>query len=107
MKLHFCKLFLVFISCCACSLVSANRYWPEPALSDWSIVLNNGVVYIQSPQFPAHCSHSRGQINIHESEFDRAQYAFVLSAKARGKKLKYVVDNTQTVCVISGVLEID
>lgn len=87
---------------------SATRYWPSTALTDWELYLNNGVAYILSTQFADHCSHNRGQINIDSNqEFDKALYAYALSAKARGKNLKYVVDSTQTTCVISALREQD
>ncbi|GAB58207.1 hypothetical protein RNAN_1178 [Rheinheimera nanhaiensis E407-8] len=41
------------------------------------------------------------------TEFDKALYAYALSAKARGKKLRYVVDNSHTTCIISGLSEVD
>ena len=85
----------------------AKRYWPSQALTSWSLSLNNGVAYISSPQFPEHCLHSRGQINMSGTEFDKAQYAYALSAKARGKSLRYVIDNTQTTCIITGLSEVN
>ncbi|MCP4985225.1 MAG: hypothetical protein GY928_03880 [Colwellia sp.] len=84
----------------------ATRYWP-PVLTDWSLSLNNGVAYISSPQFAEHCSYDRGQINMDGTEFNKAQYAYAMSAKAKGKKLQYVVDDTQTTCIITGLQEVD
>ena len=84
----------------------ANRYWPAP-LTDWTLSLNNGVAYVTSPQMAEHCSYSRAQINMSGTEFDKALYAYALSAKARGKKLRYVVDDTHTTCVISGLAEVE
>ncbi len=89
------------------TLASAARYWPKETLTEWSLTLNNGVAYINSPQMASHCSHSRAQINMSGTEFDKALYAFALSAKARDKALRYVVDNEQTTCVISGLGEAD
>ena len=86
---------------------NAKRYWPSEKLTNWTISLNNGVAYITSPQFAKHCSYSRGQINMSGTEFDKAQYAYALSAKAKNKKLAYVVDDTHTTCVITGLSEID
>lgn len=85
----------------------AARYWPEKTLTKWSLYMNNGVAYIRSDEFASHCSYSRGQINMDGTEFNRAQYSYVLSAKARNKKLRYVVDSEQTVCIITGLQEID
>lgn len=100
--------FVVFTTALSFSGASnAGRYWPEEVLTEWELFLNNGVAYISSPQFVSHCLYSRGQINMTGTEFDRAQYAYAMSAKARGKKLRYVVDNTQTSCVISGLREVD
>lgn len=90
----------------SCSTL-AKRYWPPEVLTEWTLSLNNGVAYITSPQFVSHCLHSRGQINMDGTEFNKAQYAFAMSAKARSKKIKYVVDDTQTVCIITGLEEID
>lgn len=87
--------------------VEANRYWPSLKLTQWSLSLNNGVAYISSPQFADHCNHSRGQINMSGTEFDRALYAYALSAKAKGKGLSYVVDNNQTTCIITGLSEVN
>ena len=88
-------------------LCFAERYWPATPLSDWSLSLNNGVAYITSPQIATHCTYSRAQINMSGTEFDKALYAYALSAKAKGKKVTYVVDNNHTTCVISGLSEID
>ncbi|MEC4729039.1 hypothetical protein HWQ46_26355 [Shewanella sp. D64] len=85
----------------------AKRNWPSQALTSWSLSLNNGVAYISSSQFPEHCRYSRGQINMSGTEFDKAQYAYALSAKARGKSLRYVIDNTQTTCIITGLSEVN
>ena len=56
---------------------------------------------------PDHCEHSRAQIDMSGTEFDRALYAYALSAKARGKSLRYVVDSDHTECVISALDERD
>ncbi|MCW8825584.1 MAG: hypothetical protein OQK78_04075 [Gammaproteobacteria bacterium] len=88
------------------STASAVTYWP-PTLTDWSLSLNNGVAYITSSQFASHCSHNRGQIKMDGTEFNKAQYAYAMSAKARGKKMAYVVDDVQTTCVIYGLQEVD
>lgn len=97
-------LILYLISICS---VEAKRYWPSQTLTVWSLSLNNGVAYISSSQFPEHCRYSRGQINMSGTEFDRALYAYALSAKARGKSLRYVIDNAHSTCVISGLSEVD
>ena len=86
------------------NLVHATRYCP-PKLTEWSLSLNNGVAYITSPQFASHCLYSRGQINMDGTEFNKAQYAYAMSAKARGKQLLYVVDDTHTTCIITGLQE--
>ena len=87
-----------------CNTAIAERYWPEQPLTDWQLTLNNGVAYISSPQFAAHCSYARGQINMDGTEFNRALYAYALSASAMGKDLRYVVDRNQTTCIITGLL---
>ena len=85
----------------------AGRYWPTDTLVMWELQLNNGVAYISSPQFVSHCNYERGQINMDGTEFNKAQYAYAMSAKARGKKLKYVVNSADTTCVITGLIEVD
>ena len=85
----------------------AQRYWPSTTLTNWKLMLNNGVAYIYSPQFASHCDHSRGQIDMDGTEFNKAQYAYAMSAKARGKNLRYVVDNNHARCVITGLEEVD
>jgi hypothetical protein len=89
------------------SNVFAKRYWPSQSLSNWTLSLNNGTAYVTSPEFATHCDYSRGQINMDGTEFNKAQYAYALSAKARNKKLKYVVDDTQSVCIITGLQEVE
>tara|TARA_R110001583_G_scaffold103368_1_gene250571 strand:+ start:1124 stop:1441 length:318 start_codon:yes stop_codon:yes gene_type:complete len=86
---------------------NAGRYWPETTLTSWELYLNNGVAYISSSQFADHCSDDRGQIDIDSTEFSKSLYAYAMSAKARGKNLKYVVDSTQTTCIISALREQD
>ena len=83
---------------------SAGRYWPA-TLTNWELQLNNGVAYIYSSEFASHCSYSRGQIEMDCTEFNKAQYAYAMSAKARGKRLAYVVDSDQTTCIITGLIE--
>jgi hypothetical protein len=85
----------------------AETYWPSQKLTSWSLSLNNGVAYISSPQFASHCSHSRGQIKMDGTEFNKALYAYAMSAKTRGKNLTYVVDDSQTTCIIFGLQELD
>ena len=98
---------LVTIVCIVGSMPAlAARYWPATTLSDWSLSLNNGVAYIDSPQMAPHCSYSRAQINMSGTEFDKALYAYALSAKAKGKSLRYVVDSSHTTCIISGLSEV-
>lgn len=84
----------------------ATRYWPAVALTDWELSLNNGLVYITSPQMASHCTYLRGQIDVTASAYNRALYAYALSAKARGKALRYVVDDAATLCVIDALLEV-
>lgn len=103
MKTSLLLIVLVFIS----PSLSAKRYWPSE-LVNWNLYLNNGVAYISSSQFAEHCSYSRGQINMDGTEFNKAQYAYALSAKAKDKKLRYVVDSSdQTTCIITGLQEVD
>jgi hypothetical protein len=89
-----------------CSEANAGRYWP-PTLTTWSLSLNNGVAYISSPDFASHCSYSRGQINMDGTEFNKAQFSYAMAAKAKGKKMAYVVDDTQTACIVTGLKEVD
>jgi hypothetical protein len=99
---------LIFaISLAISSSAEAKRYWPSDILLTWTLGLNNGVAYISSPQFAPHCSYTRGQINMDGTEFNKAQYAYAMAAKAKGKKLQYVVDDTQTTCIITGLQEVD
>ncbi len=86
---------------------NAGRYWPETVLTNWNLYLNNGVAYIISNQMADHCSYNRAQINMDGTEFNKSLYAYAMSAKARGKNLEYVIDSTQTNCVISGLRELD
>jgi hypothetical protein len=39
------------------------------------------------------------------TEFNKALYAYALSAKAKNKELKYVIDNEQSICVVTGLSE--
>ena len=99
---------LLIIVCFLFSVsVNAKRYWPSQTLIDWTLELNNGVAYITSPQFATHCTYTRGQITMDGTEYNRALYAYAMSAKAKGKKLRYVVDDEATTCVISGLREVD
>ncbi|MGP9802143.1 hypothetical protein [Rheinheimera sp. NSM] len=99
--------FIAISSLLSSPVCLAARYWPAADLTEWSLMLNNGVAYISSPQMATHCSYSRAQINMSGTDFDKALYAYALSAKARGKSLRYVVDNEQTTCVVSGLSEKD
>ncbi|MBL4879677.1 MAG: hypothetical protein JKY78_12375, partial [Hyphomonas sp.] len=84
----------------------AQRYWPG-TLTNWTLILNNGVAYISSSEFASHCSYSRGEIQMDGTEFNKAQYSYAMAAKAKGKRLSYVVDDTQTNCIITGLSEVD
>lgn len=63
------------------------------------------MAYIESSQIAEHCSYNSAQINVNATEFDKALYAYALSAKARGKSLSYAVDSEETQCVIYGLEE--
>ncbi|PAJ71642.1 hypothetical protein CJF42_25620 [Pseudoalteromonas sp. NBT06-2] len=94
---------------CSVSTANAARGWGSTPLTNWELYLNNGVAYILSLELPEHCSYDRAQINMSATEFDKAQYAYVMSAKARNKKIRYVVDMdpSVTLCVITGLREVD
>ncbi|MCH2041053.1 MAG: hypothetical protein MK185_10510 [Saccharospirillaceae bacterium] len=100
---------IMFLSVSLSLTVTANagRYWPEATLTSWELYLNNGVAYILSSQFADHCSYDRGQINMDGTEYNKSLYAYAMSAKARGKNLRYVVDSTQKTCIISALQEQD
>lgn len=102
------NVFIIFgLICLYATSAFAGRYWPADTLVTWNLYLNNGVAYISSPQFVSHCNHDRGQINMDGTEFNKALYAYAMSAKARGKKLTYVVNSTDTTCIITGLNEVD
>lgn len=97
--------FLFFVSIGSSHPAAAVRYWPSQPLTHWTLTLNNGVAYITSSEIPSHCVHSRALIDMSGTEFDRALYAYALSAKARGKILRYVIDGDHVDCIISGLAE--
>lgn len=99
--------FSIVISVFSSHSTFAARYWPSQTLTEWTLSLNNGVAYITSNQIPDHCEHSRAQIDMGGTDFDRALYAYALSAKARDKSLRYVIDSDHTDCVISALDERD
>ncbi len=102
------KIMLVLVSSFVlASTAMADRYWPSVPLDNWYLQLNNGVAYIGSKDFPTHCKYGRGQINMDGTEFNKAQYAYAMSAKARGASLRYVVDSDQSICVITGLSEVE
>lgn len=105
--MKFKQIMLLLISLSFTVASNAGRYWPEVALTSWELYLNNGVAYIKSSQFADHCSYDRGQINMDGTEFNKSLYTYAMSAKARGKNLKYVVDSRQTACIISALREQD
>ncbi len=107
MKKVLCVMSLGVVVSTIAELSHARRCWPSTVLTELTLSLNNGVAYITSPQFADHCSYSRGQINMDGTEFNKAQYAYAMSAKARGKNIQYVVDDTQTTCIITGLYEVD
>lgn len=74
-------------------------------LTHGTLTLNNGVAYITFSEIPSHCVHSRALIDMSGTGFDRALYAYVLSAKARGKSLRYVINSDHADRVISGLAE--
>ena len=104
MKSKFSMMLLVALVFAVPSASFATRYWTG-VLTTWDLALNNGVAYVSSPQMPLHCTYSRAQIEMSGTNFDKAQYAYALAAKAKNKQLTVVVDDTQTVCVISGMAE--
>lgn len=89
----------------SCSAATAERYRPA-RVTDWSMYLNNAVVYIASPQFATHCANARGEFDMNDSAYNRALYAYALPAQARGKGLAYVVDSNASACVIDALREI-
>ena len=68
--------------------------------------LDNGNIYINSPQMPAHCQYSRANITADDNAYNKAIYTFALSAHAQGNKIKIVVEDTQisTPCFVSGIM---
>jgi hypothetical protein len=102
-------LIICLVTICTISTANAARKWGSTPLTDWELYLNNGVAYILSSELPEHCSYDRAQINMSATEFDKAQYAYAMSAKARNKKIRYVVDfdSSITLCVITGLKEAD
>lgn len=104
LRLNYLLLGIAMVLFGVSSAAMAERYWPA-TLTEWSISLNNGVVYISSSQFAEHCAYRRGQINVNDGAYARALYAYALSAKARGKNLRYVVERASSECVIDAMQE--
>ncbi|MBU1668719.1 hypothetical protein KKC13_09895 [bacterium] len=77
----------------------AGNYWVN-TISDWKIQLDNGVAYIVADETPTHCSYHRAQINMDGTEYNRALYA-----KAKGKKITYVTNDKESICIITGLEE--
>ena len=95
--------FLLFVSV---SLVaSAGTYW-SPALSDWRLYLDNGVVYIAASNMPAHCQYARAQIDtstqVYSPTYQRDIYAYVMAAHVAGKPLSIVLNDQESTCKVYG-----
>ena len=101
------KLLWIALTILFANQTMAGIYWAPNKLTNWNITLNNNVAYITSSQFAEHCANSRGQINMDGTEFNKALFAYAMSAKARGKSLSYVVDSEHTNCIIFGLSELD
>lgn len=98
------KYVIFIIIICGSPLAFSKAYWAG-VLNDWSLYLDNNVVYVQSDSMASHCSYNRAQIDVAQGDYQRALYSYALSAKARGKKLSYVVDSDASTCVIFGLSE--
>ena len=85
---------------------NAGKTWTDK-LEDWSIYIDNGVVYIHSGSMPAGCSHDRAQIDtsstIKSETNQRDIYSFALMSYASGKDLYIVTDESESPCFVYGV----
>lgn len=83
----------------------ASIFWTA-TLQNWTIYVNNSVVYVSASNMPSNCSYQRAQINT-SADFPYSQqnnkdlYAYILSASITGKSLSVVVDDIGT-CSIYG-----
>jgi len=97
-------LLAIFLSIVSLS-THAQRFWTQD-LGEWHLSLNNGVAYINSPNFPDECKYDRAQINFSNDEYVKALWSYVLAASKTKEKLKVVLDHDQSagadtiVCVI-------
>lgn len=89
--------------------ISANAtYFSTDAVTDWYIKLDNGVVYVNHPQFVAPCTY--GRVEVRDSEPYTAEYAkrlvaAIYLAKAMGKAVSFVwSDTTAPTCVLSSII---
>lgn len=84
---------------------SAEAYW-SPALDNWILYLDNGVVYVGASNMPAHCANSRAQIEpssqIYTATYERDLYAYVMAAYAAGKPLALVLHDDESTCKVYG-----
>lgn len=84
----------------------AKSYWTQP-LADWSLYLDNGVVYVTANNMPSHCTYSRAQIDtstqVYSLTYQRDIYAYILAAYTAKKPLTIVVNDQDSICKITGV----
>jgi hypothetical protein len=84
---------------------SAAAYW-SPALEEWKLHLDNGVIYISASNMPAHCAYSRAQIDTSlqtpTATYQRDLYAYVLAAYSAGKPLMITLHDDETTCKVYG-----
>lgn len=88
------------------SHAQATYYWSS-AINDYTISLDNGVVYINSSQFVAPCLYSRLEIrdNVpYSNDYAKRLTAAIYMAKASGKNVTFVWnDATAPTCVLSAI----
>jgi hypothetical protein len=98
------------------SLTNAQRangralatYHSSTANNDYTITMDNGVFYINSPQFASPCLYSRIEVRDnapYSTEYARKIVATILMAKASGKNLTFVWDDaTAPTCLLSSII---
>ena len=77
------------------------------SLTNWTVSLDNGVIYVNAANMPTNCLSARAQISTSatlsgSTSYSSELYSFILASSAAQLPLKVMIESAESTCKVYG-----